>query len=246
MRKQKKLGRTLTRTLEPVAFFSARYRAQGNKARAEAEKRYLKSALSFHGVSLPIVRRAAADFLRGREHEAPLTREELIEIVDALYATDFHDLRSTAIDLLERRRALLRPADVPWLVELAQRDPGWAHLDWLAAKVIGPLVQDTRAMAKLLRTWARHESFWVRRIALLAQLVALRSGGGDFALFERIAAPMLDEKEFFIRKAIGWVLRETAKRRPAPVREFIEQHGARMSGLTRREAEKGLRFSRAR
>jgi 3-methyladenine DNA glycosylase AlkD len=59
-------------------------------------------------------------------------------------------------------------------------------------------------------------------------------------LFAEIAAPMLEEKEFFIRKAIGWVLREVSKKRPALVFDFIREHGARASGLTRREAMKYL------
>ena len=91
-----------------------------------------------------------------------------------------------------------------------------------------------------LRTWARDRDFWVRRTALLAQLRALRHGGGDFALFAEIAAPMLEEREFFIRKAIGWVLREVSKKRPELVRDFLAEHGARASGLTRREASKYL------
>ena len=80
----------------------------------------------------------------------------------------------------------------------------------------------------------------MRRTALLAQLRALRHGGGDFALFAEIAAPMLEEREFFIRKAIGWVLREVSKKRPELVRDFLAEHGARASGLTRREASKYL------
>ena len=88
--------------------------------------------------------------------------------------------------------------------------------------------------------WARDSDFWVRRAALLAQLDQLRAGGGDFPLFAALAAPMLPEKEFFIRKAIGWVLREVGHRRPQLAFEFLRAHRAQLSGLTLREGSRRL------
>jgi 3-methyladenine DNA glycosylase AlkD len=229
-----------------VTSFRKRFRAEGRAERAAQEKRYMKSDLSFHGVDMAAIRRGTATFLR--EHEAahgPIDRDALVGIVSALFATEWFDLRSAGIDLLERRVKLLGERDLPWLLSLVRRSPYWAHVDWLAAKIIGPILQDRPAMKKTLRAWAKDDDFWVRRTALLAQLVALRTGGGDFALFESIAVPMLGEREFFLRKAIGWVLREVGKKRPALVRAFIAAHGDAMSGLSRREAEKGLKAKAA-
>ncbi|WP_394841341.1 DNA alkylation repair protein [Pendulispora brunnea] len=217
-----------------VRFFRSRFRSAGDSERARYEKKYLKSALDFHGVTLPFVRKAALEFARAHE----LDTASLRSVTEALFETNFHDLRSAGIAVLERRRELLGLGDVPWLLELVRKSPGWAHVDWLAIKLIGPTVQDQRTMPRLLRAWSRDEDFWVRRTALLAQHDALLAGGGDFGLFEEIAAPLLDETEFFIRKAIGWVLRATSKKRPELVRAFVARHGERMSGLTRREASK--------
>jgi 3-methyladenine DNA glycosylase AlkD len=80
----------------------------------------------------------------------------------------------------------------------------------------------------------------VRRTALLAQERELKKGRGDFELFARVAAPMLEEREFFIRKAIGWVLRETGKMRPQLAHRFLAKHLDRVSGLTLREGAKYL------
>ena len=80
----------------------------------------------------------------------------------------------------------------------------------------------------------------MRRAALLAEHDALRAGGGDFALWSRLAAPMLDEREFFIRKAIGWVLREVSKKRPELTYEFFRTHRDRVSNLSLREGAKYL------
>ena len=101
----------------------------------------------------------------------------------------------------------------------------------------------TRHLLPHLRRWARDRDFWVRRTALLAQLDALRRGGGDFDLFAEIAAPMLGEKEFFIRKALGWVLREVSKKRPALSHAFLRRHLGALSGLTLREGAKGVQLA---
>ena len=93
---------------------------------------------------------------------------------------------------------------------------------------------------RTLDCWAVDDDFWLRRSAMLALLRPLRRGGGDFARFGRYADRMLDEREFFIRKAIGWVLRETAKNRPDLVYDWLLPRMARASGITVREAVRWL------
>jgi 3-methyladenine DNA glycosylase AlkD len=219
-----------------VRHFRRRFRALGNPARAESEKAYMKSALRFHGVSAAILRSECTAYCKANELDARTLRGA----VDALFATDWFDLRSVAIALLEKKRGLLVAADAPWLISLVRLSRCWAHVDFLATQVIDPLVAEHPRLLGRARAWVKDEDFWVRRTALLCQLRALRHGGGDFALFAEIASPMLVEKEFFIRKAIGWVLREVSKKRPALVRDFFRAHGARASGLTWREGTKYL------
>src|SRR5260370_24692425 len=88
--------------------------------------------------------------------------------------------------------------------------------------------------------WAADDDFWLRRSAMLALLRPLRRGEGDFERFSRYADQMLEEKEFFIRKAIGWILRDTAKRRPELVAAWLAPRAHRASGVTVREAVKPL------
>jgi 3-methyladenine DNA glycosylase AlkD len=224
-----------------VAAVARRYRRQGTAARGSAEKAYLKSPLRFHGVTVPDVRRQAAELVR-RQIPELADRPRLLSLASAFYDTDFHDLHSTAIALLERRQALLVPGDLAWLCALVRRSANWAHVDWLVTKVMGPIIARAPAAARrrTLRSWARDPDFWVRRAALLAQLDQLRAGEGDFSLFATLAAPMLTEKEFFIRKAIGWVLREVGHKRPQLAFEFLRAHRAQLSGLTLREGSRRL------
>jgi len=218
-------------------FFHARFRELGTPKRAAGEKAYLKSPLRFHGVCAADVALACREFLESRDG---WSRLELRSVVDDLFETDYHELRSAGLGLLERKRALLASADLPWLIGLIRRSPGWAHVDWLATRVIGPVVTESPRRDPVLRRWAKDRDFWVRRTALLAQLRALRSGEGEFQLFDELATPMLAEREFFIRKAIGWVLREVSKVRPDLVFRYLRANRGEVSGLTLREGAKYL------
>jgi 3-methyladenine DNA glycosylase AlkD len=102
------------------------------------------------------------------------------------------------------------------------------------------LIERYPKLARTLDGWATDESFWVRRSAVLAPLIPLRRGEGDFERFGRYAESILSEREFFIRKAIGWVLRDTAKKRPDLVFAWLEPRAPRASGVTVREAVKPL------
>lgn len=113
-------------------------------------------------------------------------------------------------------------------------------MDALAANVAGSLVERFPDLADELDRWADEESFWVRRGAMLALIGPLLRGGGDWKRFTRYADAMLDEEEFFIRKAIAWVLRETSQKRPERVRQYVSARLDRMAGLTFREAVKRL------
>jgi 3-methyladenine DNA glycosylase AlkD len=218
-------------------FFERRFREAGTPARAAGTKAYLKSDLRFYGTTMPDIRGATNDF--GREHP-DLSHGELRRIVDELWSTDVFELRSAGVALLSRYSALLEERDLPWLLGFVRASKTWAHVDWLASDVIGGVVGESKTALRRLPVWARDDNFWVRRTALLAQLRQLSHEAGDFALFARLAAPMLGEREFFIRKAIGWVLREVSKKRPKLVFEFLREHRDEVSSLTLSEGAKYL------
>jgi 3-methyladenine DNA glycosylase AlkD len=220
-----------------LAFFERRFAEHADRARAAQQKAYMKSALEFTGVTQPELRRVCADFLR---EQRALDRAGLRAIAEAAYATRSWDLRSAALVVLEKRQKLLVAADAPWLIAIVRESACWAHVDLLATKVIGALVAREPKVAARLDDWARDDDFWVRRTALLAHLEELRHGGGDFDRFARLASPMVGEREFFIRKAIGWILREVSKERPELTFGFLRAHRERVAGLTLREGAKYL------
>ena len=217
-------------------------RAAGRPEGAEAQRAYLKSRLEFWGTPLGEIRRLVRDLIRA---EAPLSYERLVGLVEQLWARPVHELRTSAVFLLQATPYLLTAGDLALLEALIRESFTWAYVDGLAGDVAGRLnASDPDGARPVLDRWAGDDDFWVRRSALLAMLIPLKAGpapfGPTFAQFTGYAEAMLEESEFFIRKAIGWVLREVGKREPAPVAAWLEPRTGRASGVTMREAVKYL------
>jgi len=171
---------------------------------------------------------------------APLDHAGLLSVVEALWAAPVFERRLAAALALEARPDLLEPTDLDSIERLIRDSRTWALVDVLAGGVVGRLLLRHPASADELDRWAIDDDFWVRRSALLALLKPMKQAGLPLDRFLRYADAMLDEKEFFIRKAIGWVLREEGARRPAEVAAWLRTRTHRASGVTMREAVKHL------
>lgn len=203
--------------------------------RAEKEKSYLKSALRHLGVPVPAVRKVAKRFAKG------LAREAGVALAEALWREPVHELRMCAVEVLSARKKTLTFEDLPLLERMIRESKTWALVDPLAIDLVGHLVTaHPEASAPELDRWNADEDFWIRRSSMLALLRPLRKGGGDWKRFVRYADATLHEKEFFVRKAIGWVLREAGKQDPERVRAYVEPRVDRISGVSIREAVKPL------
>lgn len=212
-------------------------RAVATPERAEAEKRYLKSDLDFLGATMWQISAAVKTVVRDR---SDMTHDELTSLVGELWARPVHERRMAAVMVLERFGGLLEIDDLGLVERLVRESRTWALVDGLAVHVLGALVaRDPDRMSSALDRWATDADFWVRRASLLAELRPIR-GGAPLDRFLRRAEPMLDENEFFIRKAIGWVLREAGKRRPDEVAAWLAPRTHRSSRVTMREAVKYL------
>ena len=210
----------------------------GTADRAAGSKAYLKSDLTFTGATVPQARGVVTAW---RKTRPALDREHLLAVATRLWSRPVFECKMAALLMLTDRRQLLEAADLA-LVERLLRDSGtWALVDAMAADVAGSLVTRFPELYPTLDRWATDPDFWIRRSALLALLVPLRRGDvTQFGRFGRYADAMLGEREFFIRKAIGWVLRETAKKHPDLVASWLAPRAARASGVTMREAVKYL------
>jgi 3-methyladenine DNA glycosylase AlkD len=205
--------------------------------RAGQARRYLKSDLDFLGVSVPGIRSAVTGTARSRPDPG---RDGVLAWARVLWREPVHERRTAAIEVLRRFAASLETADLALVEAWIREAHGWAYVDPLAGDIAGPVALRHPAAWPLIDAWAADEDFWVRRSALLTLLPGIRRGQPDRERFERYATPLLAEKEFFIRKAIGWVLRELSKKDPAYVAAWTRRHLDLMSGVTFTEAVRRL------
>jgi 3-methyladenine DNA glycosylase AlkD len=222
---------------EAISGFRKQFRGLADPERAAQEKRYLKSPFDFYGVSVPKIRRIAKEF-RAANRKTP--KGALWGLCRTLWAGNFHEERALAIILLDEYHALLDYSDMPLLERMLRDSVNWDQVDEISVHLVGAVLERDQRALEYLRKWCRDENFWMRRASLLSQLLLFRRGKGDRDLFYSFAAEMMEEKEFFIRKAIGWVLRDISRRDPEEVFRFVAENKPRMSGVTLREAIRRL------
>ncbi|MEM7048625.1 MAG: DNA alkylation repair protein [Acidobacteriota bacterium] len=224
--------------MDSIADIRATLAALGTAERATNEKRYLKSDLEFLGVKVPTIRREVRRWLKARPE---IGRAELVALAHRLWQTRVHELRTFGAQALALRVGLLTAEDLALTENLLRKANTWAHVDELSVRLAGSLVERFPAAGRAaLDRWNRDDNFWLQRASLLALLIPLREGRGDWPRFSRYADHLLEEKEFFLRKAIGWVLREASQKTPDKVAAWVRSRLDRMSGLTFREGTRRL------
>ncbi len=167
--------------------------------------------------------------------------DDLIGLVEQLWASGVFDQRLAAALLLDRHARVIRATDLPWLTSLIRDAGTWALVDLLVPRPLAAAdADDPVKTTEVLDGWSRDEDFWLRRAAILAHLVGLRAGAGDWERFARYADQLLADREFFVRKAIGWVLRDAGRRDPKRVAAWVAARTDRISAVALREAVKPL------
>lgn len=207
--------------------------------RAPQMQAYMKSPLPYRGIGLPQVRalvRAVCD-----AHPLP-DRAGWDAAVRALWdAAAYREEWYAAIALTGHRRyaGYQDPQALPLYEHMVVTGAWWDVVDEVATRRVGPLLRHhPDEVAPVLRRWARDADRWRRRTAMIAQLHA--KGATDAGLLVDCLAPSLGERDFFLRKAIGWALREYAKHDPGWVRGYVEAHRAELAPLSVREATRHL------
>jgi len=197
---------------------------------------YMKSATPYLGVRVPAVRALTRAEARRRPFA---TRADVADTVLALWrAADYREERYAAIALLDTpaARPLRDPDLLGTLRVLIVTGAWWDYVDELARRVGDLLLGWPGQVRPALVTWARGPDIWLRRASIICQLGA--RDRSDLGLLTLAIEASLGQREFFLRKAIGWALRDYARTDPAWVRSFAETH--ELSPLSRREALKHL------
>jgi 3-methyladenine DNA glycosylase AlkD len=213
----------------------------GDPAAAPGMQAYMKSAMPFRGVPTPARRRLVRDVLA--VHGPPQDRATWLAVVRELWdGAGYREERYVALDLCAHRsaRSWQDAAVVPMYDHLIVTGAWWDHVDAIAIGLVGPILRaDPGAVEPLVRRWIVDPDRWRRRSSIIVQNGAKRFT--DTGLLADAIVANLDDPDFFLRKGIGWALREFAKTDPAWVRTFVAEHAGRLSPLSRREATKHLR-----
>jgi len=220
-----------------IARFRKIMKAGGDKERAVFEKSYLKSPYKCFGTSLPFTDRVAKDFMKMNSEAG---REYILSLARSLFASEYHDEKRLGLRLLQFYPDYLDLSAMPLLEEMLLQSPTWDLVDDISIHLVGTVLEKDRKAYRYLKKWSRSENFWMRRASLISPILLFRKGRGDTGLFYTFAERMLEEKEFFIRKAMGWGLREIAKADPDEAFRFLMKIKGRASGLTLREGAKRL------
>ncbi|TDD86010.1 DNA alkylation repair protein [Saccharopolyspora karakumensis] len=206
---------------------------QAVAADAPAMQRYMKSEMPFFGVRKP-ARVRIVDALCGRFRFAK--QEDLVDTARELWRkASCREERYVALSVTGHRaqRGFQDPGMLGLYEEFVVSGAWWDFVDEAASRRIGPLLLSHPDVVRpLLLRWSTDEDRWRRRTSIIAQLRA--KDRTDVELLRRSIEANLDDRDFFLRKAIGWALREHAKTDPGWVREFVEHH--ELSPLSRREA----------
>ena len=213
----------------------------GDPERAAAQQAYMKSAMPYRGVTSPrltaLLRPVLAD------PDLRLTSRRSWEgAVRELWDDATHREERYAATCLTGHRAYRAWQDadaVPLYRHLIVTGAWWDHVDEVASNRVGPILLAHReAVGPVVRGWATDDDQWLRRSAIISQLRFTQHT--DLDLLTHAIESNLDDDSFWIRKAIGWALRQYARTDPDWVRERVAHWDQRLSGLSRREALKHL------
>ena len=223
----------------------------GDPQRARGQRAYMKSAMPFHGVPVPTVRRLVGNALKRHELADEDAWQEAVRL---LWRRATHrEQRYAAVEVLlaPGEAGWLGPAVVPLIEELVTSGAWWDTGDALAINGMGAVLRGhAEETAPLLLRWAEDDDFWKRRTAILAQLKFKEAT--DEGLLCAAIEPSIDDPvqatqggtpaqaRFFLRKAIGWALREYSKTNARFVIDYVHERAGRLAPLSKREALKVL------
>ncbi|MBT7941222.1 MAG: DNA alkylation repair protein [Candidatus Marinimicrobia bacterium] len=215
----------------------AELREIADPEKAKMQEAYMKNKMSFLGVAAADVKQVSTKLCKSYSPENNNEYRHLIYYVfnNAQYREEWYAVLRYCI----RFNKFITIENIDLYMDMILKSQWWDIVDGIATNLMGPALLDHANIESLLMDWVKHHNMWVRRTSLLTQLKYKNCT--DFNLLARIISLTMDEKEFFIRKAIGWALRQYSYTNPDAVLGLIKSSTYRLSNLSKRESLKGLK-----
>ena len=220
-----------------IAFAKAELRARADAEKARAMQAYMKTAMPFYGVQAAPRRR----IVREAQRRFPIrTRCDYEAAVTGLWALPHREEKYAAIELAALWAEFVGQESLGLYERMIREGAWWDFVDEVAAHLVGgALAKSPDDVWPVVDRWIDDPDMWIRRSALVCQLT-LKARTDATRLFD-YCLRRAGEREFFIRKAIGWALRQYSYVAPGDVKRFLATHGRELSPLSCREAARVLR-----
>lgn len=212
------------------------FEAHGDKKIAEKQTKYLRNLFPFFGVVKPLHHSLVKEVFKQFPLHNP---DELSRMLETLWEKKEREYHYAALELSKKYRKWHTPDALKLFEQLIRTQSWWDSVDELATHHVGALCSRFPSLIPRMDQWIDDENLWIRRTAILFQL-RYKEKTDARRLFSYCEKRM-HEEEFFIRKAIGWALREYSKTDPEKVRAFLSQNRDRLSGLSLREGGRLLK-----
>ena len=211
------------------------FHGHADKELAGPMSAYMKNKFSFLGIRSPLRKQLLKQVFA--EYEMPKGRDLLVETA-VLYKMAEREFQYVAIALLDKGKKQLKTPDLAFCETLITEKSWWDSVDGIAPSIVGRIVLlDRDAGEEVMQQWSASQNMWLNRSAILHQLKYKTEMNEE--LLYNIIRMHIESKEFFIQKAIGWVLREYAKTNPESVLLFV--NSTDLKPLSRREALKHMK-----
>ncbi len=213
-----------------IAVLESEFKKNANEKIAEGQKAYMKNKFEFYGIKSPDRHKIQNPFLV-KNFLPP--KENLEKIVKKLWNKPQREFQYFTMELVLKYKKLFDKKDIELFEYMVVNKSWWDSIDFIAPKLISEqfrLFPEQRE--KYVKKWLASGNIWLQRSAILFQLKYKQETDTDFLSY--VINSLLGSDEFFINKAIGWILREYGKTNPAWVVNFAQKTD--LHKLSRKEA----------
>ena len=216
-----------------IKAYKKEFKKNSNKKNAIPMQNYMKSKIPFYGVMSPVKKKI--DLKLKKEFKIK-NFEEYKQVTEELWNNaKYREERATAITIAKQYKEFQTLNALPIYKHMIMDGAWWDYVDEISAHLIGNLLENyPKEIKKELKKWNKDKHMWLRRSSIISQL-RFKENTDEKLLYSFIKNTM-HEKEFFIRKAIGWALREYSKTNPNSVKKFVKENENSLSYLSKKEA----------
>ena len=221
-------------TNDVIEFVQTRFEDMADPEKAIPMASYMKTEMPFYGIQKSDRVHVNREL---KKKYPPKNRRQYHFVIRALWKLPHREEKYTAIEYAKQSDEYISMESLSLFELMIRQGRWWDLVDDIAIKLVGRILyKDRLKMKPVLDRWVLDEEMWIRRSALISQI--LHKDQTDEDQLFRYCQKLMDEKEFFIRKAIGWALRDYSKTNEDSVRKFLSKNREQLSGLSFREASK--------